>query len=356
MKIERAKLHVKILNKLTGDKYVITGVSDEGGKAYATKLEQDNPPELSVEGVEITERNAICFRILDDPNIPEIPSGFSAFNGLLMKGGEKVTEQGEIVVSRILGYLPGRLVLAVEPKEESAKKDGYIKLYDYELSSDRFHQMVNEVIPWPAVMDIGENRLFFSYSKTHVEEKKEEDGSVKQEEVFDCAGYLIAEYYVKLPEGDGYTIKKLAVKGKRSSSVLSKPVLNNGLVIMETMDEENLVTLLLDPKSFKEVQVPITGVSTVTQCFIYGGYLLKSKEQLVYCPEENSGENYLSLNNKDVLNALNGYDFLIDKEETHSMTRLLLADKEYHVKCIKMEKTHDRGTVISVSDFPESEK
>lgn len=115
----------------------------------AAKEETDNNMVITM-----TPENAICFRLLHDPNPLELPAGdFSIDSGkLLVEGGEATDDQGDIIVFQVIGKLPGAVVLlAGKPGDEE------LSLVTYEPFHDRFNWLRSglpetgryRLISWP---------------------------------------------------------------------------------------------------------------------------------------------------------------------------------------------------------------
>ena len=89
MKIERLRVGLEVLNKVDGKEYKVTKVDGTIG----TAVEISKDPATGMIGfgngeVMITEKNALAFRILRDPEPYPIPEGYSVRDGILIKDGE----------------------------------------------------------------------------------------------------------------------------------------------------------------------------------------------------------------------------------------------------------------------------
>ena len=76
MRIERLRNKMIVRNKITGKNYVlaITKTPSGIGAINAFPLGEDGEVDDEAPGIEITESNAICFRIIADPEPKEIPN------------------------------------------------------------------------------------------------------------------------------------------------------------------------------------------------------------------------------------------------------------------------------------------
>lgn len=121
-----------LLNKVDGKTYTV-GDKVEGGFEAVEKLPESNnrlPFPETPGTVVVTEKNAICFRLVNDPNPQEKPEGYKVINGdFVTAEGEKV-ETGELQVNNILGVVPGAVVLVTSKGYDGASK--HISIYEPE--------------------------------------------------------------------------------------------------------------------------------------------------------------------------------------------------------------------------------
>ena len=195
MKITMCENNVVVENKINNRIYKI--VDFDGTRAVANQVDPATG-EINSDAptVTINEGNAIAFRFLNNPNVPEIPFGITVEDGILTRDGQPVTEQGAIKVEAILSEVPGKLLLAVK-----SRVDDLVDLMSYSVTRDRFNKL-KEAVPMPEVIkvisDIKETKdrttfkVVLSYSKTHME-KVDKDGKAEEAEeveVFDQAGVV----------------------------------------------------------------------------------------------------------------------------------------------------------------------
>lgn len=137
MKNERLREQMVLTNKVDGRRCVVASVevTPNGGKKALAFYEVEDPT-VPAEQVEISEANDICFRILDDPMPYGIPEGYSVEDGVLLKNGEPVCEQGYIKVDKIIGGMENALVLLCDDS------DGNKQVYIYNPVRDRFVSVV----------------------------------------------------------------------------------------------------------------------------------------------------------------------------------------------------------------------
>lgn len=174
-----------LLNKVDGKVYVVTKVNKNGSAIATEGIVSDDgnmkyfPVENGKEVEVVPGKNDIAFRFLKDQLPHEVPEGYTVKDGILMLKGKPVTEQGEIVIDRIICCNPGNIILAVKPREEKA---GYIDLFSYNLARDKFVKMIRATIPNVTHIGTYFDTDLLAYSMTHTEkEKVTVDG--KEEEV-----------------------------------------------------------------------------------------------------------------------------------------------------------------------------
>lgn len=113
-----------LLNKVDGKNYTVGDKVEEGFEAVERLPESNNrlPFPETPGTIVVTEKNAICFRLVNDPNPQEKPEGYKIFNGdFVTAEGEKV-ETGELQVNNILGVVPGAVVLVTSKGYDGVSK------------------------------------------------------------------------------------------------------------------------------------------------------------------------------------------------------------------------------------------
>lgn len=151
MKMNRAKKGAVVLNKVYGDFYIVDSNSkDENGKIvsaqalcikvddyleslnirfssdnkrelFLRELEKNEVPLYCVDGqseVTMTEKNAICFRVIKDSYENLVAENWYVSDGVLVKNGHPAAEQGEIEIDHILAIFPHKILLGVKAGED----------------------------------------------------------------------------------------------------------------------------------------------------------------------------------------------------------------------------------------------
>lgn len=157
--------NVTVLNKVDNQRYKIIKAVDGVGTAALINPEDESLDETKT--VTITPDNAIAYRLINNPNLPEVPLGYSVKGGILMRDLEQVTQQGEIAIDKIITAVPGKLLLAVVPREP---KDGYIDLFSYIPEEDKFKKLIRRSIPMPEVIGTDKEYVFLKSCRIRTEE------------------------------------------------------------------------------------------------------------------------------------------------------------------------------------------
>lgn len=334
MKTNKIKENVTMMNKVDGYKYKIVSVNNAGGLAYA--LLGDGTIDETIKPVVINENNAIAFRLIDDPNIPDVPQGYSVNNGVLLKNGAPATQQGSLLIKRIIAEVPGRLILAVEPREP---REGYMDLMTYTVEGDKFNKLIRASIP--EVYDTGltcEGKVYLTYSRTY-EKDFEDDGKTVSKTVFDAAAVML--YDIKSDRIESHYMSPapidtiVAVKNSSDIAVItSADVDDDGVVVPASL----LVTQLSD--ELEELSETPTDtlpevISKAMYSLIKAGNVFYLEDCEVKVPAA-------------AVTELTGYDLVVDITRKENQKRVALVNDNMEVKILVIESTRDRGNIITV--------
>ncbi len=187
MRIERLRNKMIVRNKVTGKNYVlaITKTPSGIGAINAFPLGEDGEVDDEAPGIEITESNAICFRIIADPEPKEIPNvkDYEVVEGIVKNKttGAALCDQGAIVVSEILGATRGCMILLCE-------EDGTKVIKNYNLIRDRFTDMLvfdaGENVSSSYQVFVNETMAVINYSSEMLEDRTLEDGTKEARRIF----------------------------------------------------------------------------------------------------------------------------------------------------------------------------
>lgn len=351
MRMKMAEKNVEVMNKINGAVYCITSV--ENGKAYAQEiLEKEPEQKLAEEKVVITEANAICFRFLCNPNLPVIPEGYYVENGVLMQSNEKVTEQGELVICKILASFPGKLLLAVKVNDTVPEKErNWVYLYTYEPKRDRFFKLLTFGMTMPAVYCI-DNRVYCVYSEVYHKEYEENGVKVSKEFVSD-AGVITIEFAADGTHTLSSYVSNVPFIPEVPHFTKDSILLSVGHEEIEdgSVQEINPYTLLLNVNDSNPEIINMYPITSVTENHFDRGLTLKSHKKLMIF---DSSYGTFTFSNAEVLKELEGYDYLVDFKtlrEGRKAYGLVLSDQDYNLKFVKVVETYDRGEIVTIHDY-----
>lgn len=351
MKITDVKVGTRAFNKVNGLTYQVTGITGTGKSMVATLETIDaetsevlDTADENYDAVTITEGNDICFKNIYTPANTEIPDGYSVENGCLMKDGEPVTEQGQIVVDSIIAELPGYLVIGVKPRTET---DNLIDLFSYDPEKDNFRKLIrSSSIPTPKIIMRKENAVVLGYSKTHSEPVLDEDGKETDEckEVFDCAALMIV--HDKKVDAVRFSrpidLELLPIKGSKTQYLLGTT---------KAVDDDNVVSE--SKPYYREIEItedciyendiyrqPLRTVESAALVNIEaGGIVLKGKDFILY--------NDLRIDSP-LAEKIPG-SYLVDITCGEHEVTVTMADEDYNISSIVRKDTRDRGYIVSIA-------
>lgn len=346
MRSNKIKTNVTIINKVDSRKYRIINVDGTGNsvKGTAKLIKDDGTLDDSVTSV-ITPANAIAYRLVEDPNVPAAPLGYSVEGGVLLKDGAQVTEQGSLIIDEIIAAVAGRLILAVVPRE---LRDGYIDLFSYTPETDKFNKLIRNPIPRVRIVGLSEDKnvVALAYSRTYSKEKTLESGETIVETLFDSAAvlsYVVKDDAVYNLRSFDMPIKAIDnVKNHRGRFELAVEVdtdVNEYGIVSES--EDTYLTILeinhdgiIDViDSYRIASAPEIIAETAT------GLVVKLPDRIYI-----NGYKY-PVKHMDVLS---GYDYLVDITKKDHEIRCTLADEAMSVKTLVITSTKDRGNIINV--------
>lgn len=358
MRENKIKTNVKVLNKVDGKYYKITSVTGTGSDVRGTAVEVDNNGQVVDDGsiTAINVNNAIAFRLVDDPNIPDVPDGyFVSAEGLLLDSDNKqVTEQGALIVKDIIAAVPGRLLLAVAPREP---RDGYIDLMSYTTETDKFNKLIRNSIPEPRLYaeNNDNTRIFLMYSRTFTQDRKEDDGTVVTDTIFDSAAAVTYDYKTDRissscpfdrPIKGIYSILNTAVNMKKFAFEFDTVVDDNNIVtaIEEGMD----ITILQD-----DWDDDWAGLEVVDSIHVSGKPVVITDTPHRHTVIKTDDTIYINRQgyklNADIMAELAGYNICVDVTVKDHVKRIALVEAlSMKVKILVITSTMDRGNVITV--------
>ena len=334
MKTSKIKTNVVVMNKVNGYKYKIVSVNNAEGVAYL--LQEDGSLDNTKQTL-INENNAIAFRLVDDPNIPDVPVGYSVNNGILLKAGTPATQQGSLVIKRIIAEVPGRLILAVEPREP---REGYMDLMTYTVEGDKFNKLIRASIP--EVYDAGlicEGKVYLTYSRTYAKDF-EDNGKTVSKTVFDAAAVML--YDIKNDRIESHYMSPAPI----DTIVSVKNSSNIAVITSADVDDDGVVvtasSLLVTQLSDELEELSETPVETLPEVISKAMYSLIKAGNVFYFEDREIKVPAAAVT------ELTGYDLVVDITRKENQKRVALVNNNMEVKILVIESTRDRGNIITV--------
>lgn len=338
MKMSMAKENVEVLNKVNGKYYLITELSGES--AFAKEIINKEPElELGENTVQINKNNCICFRFIEDHCPVVLPEGYYVKDGRLMKNGSEVTEQGQIYVERILGALPGFLLLAVRSPKQEDYQDNYVNIKSYYTRKDKFRSVLANAVPMPEVIKLKSGAILLKYSHTHMEL---EEGGNQIREIFDCAGVIVVGNEGLIHTGGSF------------ESAIGKQVARDEDVVIFEKDDKQVY--LVDASKENDLFIRELCISNITELSyspVFEGCVIKSDDEFLFISryQQQTNGTAPSFANRTVMDEIKSYNHLVDLQQRGADFTAMLADDDYNVKVIKAHETNDRGQVVTVEEF-----
>lgn len=337
MKMERMRNEMELFNKVNGKMYKVT--SFDGTTAVAAEM---LPDDTLGEKIDIIAANALAFRIESDPAPYPVPTGYTVFNGILMKDGEPVCEQGQIYINDILAAQPNTLILSVRTRE---KVEGKVDLFSYEVNRDRFIRQAT-TLPEDLIKIPYENAdglVIIGYCNTSTDKIKDEDGKEKEVPIFLNAeimvlskGKIIESLRMNEPVTIGETIVKLnPLRKELNFFVPSDEEVDDDCIIKERKER-----CWIQANDDGEFMITIgDDAIEVNWSPVYKHFVVMGENTVYLCRYITSPK----------IKELAGYGILIDKtDDGPYTTRYTFCNEAYEMKTLVYQTTKDRGAIITV--------
>lgn len=377
MKMNRAKKGAVVLNKLYGDFYIVDSNSkDENGKIVSAQVlrikvddyleslnirfTSDNKRELFLREIEknevplycidgqseanMTEKNAICFRVIKDSYENLAAENWYVSDGVLVKNGHPAAEQGEIEIDQILAMWPRKSLLGVKAGEDKIS----LMYFDPNYVGKEFRPTLEGLtIPIPQKVTLANDNLLFYYSRTHMEEKGEGDEKTT-EEVVDASGYLIYDQEGTLLDHEEYDTEP--DEDHEIDTPLGKYVLSTDNFIVFQGEFNGKPFTNIYSRKYNELRsIELASKVSSAEENVDGFMLIKTADELAVVSD--SGNELVLKPSKQLskaLGQLHGYDFLVDYCNKGRYFILTFASSSYEVKTLKGTFTSDIGLVLTV--------
>lgn len=350
MRIERLRMGLELLNKVDGKEYKV--VSVDGAAGTAVEMHMDPKGILTGLGdkeVTITERNALAFRILSDPEPYPVPEGYSVEDGVLLKDGKPACTQGVFSFGRILAKCEDRLILTAKVK---GMKDGEIILVSYQVTRDLFRKLT--VVPT-------ENIVFLGYAGKDMEKAVFLFSTTEERE----AGTDSTDGAKKTVRCHKETAVVTITKGRYCSyeninspvtaeDCFIKQILGSGngdfdLFLASDEDDENGVLVPRKERLWAQLHGWNLQCVSTFSCSgdiradwspAYSGFVIRSKDMLRFGEDINISDPAVA--------QLEGYDTLIDITKENYVYKLTFSNEDYKFKTLVSRSTRDRGYIVTV--------
>lgn len=378
--------NVTVLNKVDNQRYKIIKVVDGVGTAALINPEDESLDETKT--VTITPDNAIAYRLINNPNLPEVPSGYSVKGGILMRDLEQVTQQGEIVIDKIIAVVPGKLLLAVVPRES---KDGYIDLFSYIPEEDKFKKLIRRSIPMPEVIGTDKEYVFLKSCRIRTEEYEGDNKEKLTRELlefseliaYDGARDYIASYIT-------FDTPIENIIPVRNSENISAWVIESSKTLKDCdcdNEDEDEDTDYDEDEADEDCGNCRNCRNTCEHCNTYETALEDLNGEYVATMIGFSGCSFMRMNTiripshvksvsigykkadlirledrimiggyadkiitaANIISAIDGYNWIVDTTTEDNELRISLANDNMDVKTIVVKSTRDRGDVISLA-------
>lgn len=377
MKMNRAKKGAVVLNKVYGDFYIVDSNSkDENGKIVSAqalcikvddyleslniRFSSDNKRELFLRELEknevllycvdgqsevtMTEKNAICFRVIKDSYENLVAENWYVSDGVLVKNGHPAAEQGEIEIDHILAIFPHKILLGVKAGEDKIS----LMYFDPNYVGKEFRSALKGItIPVPEKVTLANDNLLLYYSRTHMEEKGEGDEKTT-EEIVDASGYVIYDSEGSLLDHEEYDTDP--DEAHEIDTPLGKYVISTDNFIVFQGEFNGKPFTNIYSRKYNELRsIELASKVSSAEENVDGFMLIKTADELAVVSD--SGNELVLKPSKQLSKALDqlyGYGYLVDYCNKGRYFILTFASDSYEVKTLKGTFTSDIGLVLTV--------
>lgn len=326
-----------LLNKVDGKNYTV-GDKVEGGFEAVEQLPKSTeelpfPEVITQNRVEITEKNAIAFKLIDDPNPQEKPEGYKINNGdFVTAEGEKV-ETGELQVNNILGVVPGAVVLVTSKGYDGMSK--HISIYEPEKDIFKSLFQIPAGANYAAYSEGDKMIIALSLNEVEKDEMGNQVTYLRESKVYTVCGGTWDDY--NIPE----------------------PIIINDLKVVDDMivvktigdvDEKNIITegperiVLIDMLNLRKHDPITVNGRSLKISRSRGGILVVSDKMLVV---DTNHDRYFVVTDKCAEMA--GLTEVVDITLKDHALRITLSNKDLtEVKTLVKTRSEDKGAIYTV--------
>lgn len=321
--------------------------SENKRELFLKALAENDVPLYCIDGqseVTMTEKNAICFRVIKDSCENLAAENWYVSDGVLVKNGHPAAEQGEIEIDHILAIFPRKILLGVKAGEDIIS----LMYFDPNYVGKEFRPALKGVtIPVPEKVTLANDNLLLYYSRTHMEEKGEGDEKTT-EEIVDASGYVIYDSEGSLLDHEEYDTKP--DEDHEIDTPLGKYVLSTDNFIVFQGEFNGKPFTNIYSRKYNELRsIELASKVSSAEENVDGFLLIKTADELAVISD--SGNELVLKPSKQLskaLGQLHGYDFLVDYCNKDRYFILTFASGSYEVKTLKGTFTSDIGLVLTV--------
>lgn len=350
MKIQRLRMGIEVFNKVDGKEYKVVKVDGTTGTAVEMHMDPEGTlAGLGDEEITITEKNALAFRILNDPEPYPVPEGYSVEDGVLLKDGEPACVQGEFSFVKICAKCEDCLILAAKIK---GMKDGEVALVSYQVTCDLFRKLtvVPEHIVFLGYAGVSMEKAVFLFSTTE-EKETEADGEKKKVSTLKETALIVID------KGRSCDYQNLSIHVTAEDCFIKPiPGNENGAFDLFLASDTEAKDGVLVRRKERLWGVAHSWALYRASIFSYNGEI-RADWSPAYCDFVIRGEGMLRF--KDIMvtdpkvNELDGYDILIDVTEGDHAYKLTFSNGDYEFKTLVSRSTRDRGCIVTVEEAVE---
>ena len=346
----------KVYNKVNNRYYLI----NEDG-ATATLLDRVDGEDVLNEDepkVTINKDNAIAFRFIRDTREPQVPNGYTAVGGVLLKNGNPVTEQGDLVVEGIIGNIPDNVILVTE-------LNGTKAVTSFNTRREKFGTIRNLTDNDDVrVLNVSVDGVLYVAVTGISDTEYETENGTEKAQIFNS----LEIYAISADNG------KVSFRVARSSTPLildDVRLVDDALIFgsesrLESITDKDSRTianvivpgdygyLIITPNNFEEpygyedndLDIAVIGkAEDIRYSPVYDSFVFINENMITVVNRD--GGTRAQVKSTGKFRDLKGYT-LVDITSGNDETRYTFADEGYRVKTLIDKRTSDRGNIVRV--------
>jgi hypothetical protein len=282
--------------------------------------------------------------VIDNPDLFEVletapeeePAGYTVQDGVLLKDGSPVTEQGKIRVKRILTKGPGKLLLLTgDGKDE-------IKLTTYSPSEDKFQGLISLQKSFSSFENEDGRLAILETSSTEREVDDETYEEFKSSRLILLTKDMnFSETKLHIPADTVLFTKNhvIAISGRKAiydDSLGFERIVKDGTISIER---------IRDGKNLGVIQLEADDIKSITESL--DGNLLVKAGNVIYFTNDGHSRRIINDPKVEETEGFNDFVSISFADEGYTFTLTLANEKRETVK-ITSRGTRDRGPVVSV--------